>query len=377
MDLSFWEQNSYFREIDALVIGSGIVGLNTARALKERNPKWKILVTDRGFLPYGASTRNAGFTCFGSISELMDDLNGMSEAEVFAIVQRRWEGLKRLRSILGDDEIDYEGLGGFEIFTTEDELRYENCKEQLGYFNQNLARISGDKEIYTSADEKISGFGFRGVKHLIHNRGEGQIDTGKMMKALLRYVRALDIEVMNGIEIKGWEEHGDGMLVHTGLGFSFKAQRVVVTTNAFARELIPEIAVEPGRAQVLITAPINDLKIKGAFHYDAGYYYFRNVGNRVLFGGGRNLDFQTEKTMAFGLTPIVQNRLEELLSSMILPGIEVQIEQRWSGIMGLGREKTTIIRKISEHLFCAVRMGGMGIAIGTLVGEEAAELMCD
>ena len=57
--------------------------------------------------------------------------------------------------------------------------------------------------------------------------------------------------------------------------------------------------VKPARAQVLITKPIENLDIKGTFHLDKGYYYFRNIENRILFGGGRNLDFEGETTTEF------------------------------------------------------------------------------
>ena len=33
------------------------------------------------------------------------------------------------------------------------------------------------------------------------------------------------------------------------------------------------------------------------------------------------------------------------------------------------------IKKVEENIFCAVRMGGMGVAIGSLVGEDAAEMV--
>jgi gamma-glutamylputrescine oxidase len=87
------------------------------------------------------------------------------------------------------------------------------------------------------------------------------------------------------------------------------------------------------------------------------------------------LDFKTEETTTFGLTPIVQNRLDELLKKMILPGIKYKIDMRWSGIMGVGPEKNSIVKATSKNVFCAVRMGGMGVAIGSLVGEEVAELV--
>jgi hypothetical protein len=94
-----------------------------------------------------------------------------------------------------------------------------------------------------------------------------------------------------------------------------------------------------------------------------------------LLGGGRNLDFKGEETAEFGLTDQIQQRLERLLRERIIPGKDFAVEQRWSGIMGMGPLKTTIIQPVSSNVFCAVRMGGMGVAIGSLVGEDAARLV--
>lgn len=372
---SFWEKQSYFTGIDVIVAGSGIVGLNAAIALKEKNKRLNVLVIDRGFLPYGASTRNAGFACFGSITELLDDLTHCTEQEVFDLLLRRWNGLKRLRSLLKDANIGYEGLGGYEVFTAADKKIFKQCMERMEFFNFRLFDLTGHREVYKVADEKIAGFGFKGVENLIFNRYEGQIDTGKMMKALVNKGRQSGIEIINGIEIEKFEEKENAVIIQTKQGFNFEAKQLLITTNGFAQQLLPNFEVYPGRAQVLITEPIENLKIKGTFHYDKGYYYFRNVGDRILLGGGRNLDFENEKTFEFGLTNQVQNQLDNLLHEMILPNLKYKVEQRWSGIMGLGSSKTTIIKPLSKHVYCAVRMGGMGIAIGSLVGEEAAGMM--
>jgi gamma-glutamylputrescine oxidase len=375
MDLSFWEKNTWFSNIDVVVAGSGIVGLNAALAIKQKDKHLSILVIDRGFLPYGASTRNAGFACFGSLTELIDDLNRMSENDVMLLVEKRWKGLLRLRSILKDANIGYEGLGGYEVFTAADNLEYGTSMGRIDHFNDLVYDITGIKNIYSSADHKITEFGFNNVAHLVLNSGEGQIDTGKMMDALLHKVRQHGITVLNGIEIKSFVNQGNDIYIETTEGFSFTTGKLLVTTNGFARQLLPELDVAPARAQVLITEPIADLKVKGTFHYDRGYYYFRNVGNRLLFGGGRNLDFKGEATDQFGLTEHIQEKLDVLLTTMILPGVSCKVEQRWSGIMGLGPVKNTIIKEVQKNIFCAVRMGGMGIAIGSLVGEEAAELV--
>ena len=126
---------------------------------------------------------------------------------------------------------------------------------------------------------------------------------------------------------------------------------------------------------MLITSPIKDLHIKGTFHLEEGYYYFRNINNRILLGGGRNLDFETEKTTQFGETTLVQNKLENLLKTIILPNTAFEITHRWSGIMGIGSQKKPIVKQLSENSYCGIRLGGMGVAIGSLVGKELADLL--
>ena len=371
--LSFWERESFFKNIDFAIIGSGIVGLNAALALRGKKPSARIAVFERGALPEGASTRNAGFACFGSVTELMDDLEHHSEDEVFALVERRFKGLKRLRQRVGDKNLVYEPLGGYEIFKHTEKDVYQKCADQLTYFNQNVKNIVGRNNVY-----KISHHDF-GLKNtlpsLIHNTAEGQIDTGKMMITLLNLCRKKNIALFNGLTIIDLiEQNSQGVKLVTEDGWTIEAQKVIVATNGFARRLLPDLAVTPARNQVLITKPIPNLSIKGCFHYDKGYYYFRNVGNRVLFGGGRNLDIANEMTDAFGTTDLIQNALEHLLKTTILPHLPFEVEGWWSGILGIGAQKKPIIQHISSNIVVAVRMGGMGVAIGSLVGEDAAEL---
>ncbi len=372
MDLSYWEKNSYFSKLDFAIIGSGIVGLNAAICLKKRNKKLSVLILERGILPTGASSKNAGFACFGSPTELLSDLELHSESEVFSLVEKRWKGLLKLRKNLGDRAIDFHNWGGYEVFDKVDQ--YEKCAEKLDYLNKHTSKIIGKKKVYINADKKIKDFGFKGIQHMILNTAEGQIDTGKAIKALTAKARNLGIEIINGIDIVKIEDHENKVLLHTNKGMQITSKKVIVATNGFAKELLPNYQVQPARAQVLITEPIKDLKLKGTFHYDEGYYYFRNIGDRILFGGGRNLDFKTEETTQFGLTPLIQNRLDDILKKMILPTTNYKIDMRWSGIMGVGPEKKSIVKASSKNVFCAVRMGGMGVAIGTLVGEEVAEL---
>ena len=371
----YWESSTIFNDIDVCVLGSGIVGLNAAIHLKASAPGLKVMVVERGFLPYGASTRNAGFACFGSMTELLDDLEKETEDEVFRRVELRWKGLTKLRSLLGDAALEYEPLGGFEVFTNQDKDIFKNCCEKLESFNKQLKNITGEAETYAVADNQINSFGFSGVDHLIINRGEGQLNTGKMMQALASVAQQNGVIFINGLSVNAVESVNNLAVLTCDNGLTIRAKRLLVANNGFAKQLFPSLPVVPARAQVLITKPIGNLKIKGSFHYEKGYYYFRNVQNRILFGGGRNLDFSGETTTEFGTTSTIQNKLEELLHTMILPNQKVEIDMRWSGIMGLGPSKSPVIQQLNENVFCAVRMGGMGVAIGSLVGETGAEMV--
>ena len=137
---------------------------------------------------------------------------------------------------------------------------------------------------------------------------------------------------------------------------------------------VPPSAASPPSAGP-ITKPIPNLDIKGTFHLDKGYFYFRNIKDRILFGGGRNLDFEGETTTSHDTTELIQNRLEELLKTVILPHQEFEIDHRWSGTMGVGTHKKPIVEQLSNNVYCGVRMGGMGVAIGSLVGQELADLV--
>ena len=184
---SYWEQNTWLSSIDFCVVGSGIVGLNTAIHLKEKFPDKQVVVLERGILPCGASTKNAGFACIGSLSELADDLSRLSKDEVLALIERRWEGLLLLRKNLGDSEIDFQQHGGFELFTADQSELYDHCLDLQAELNNDLQSVF-NKAVYERADPLISQFGFNGVSHLIKNTVEGQLDTGKMMARLIQKI---------------------------------------------------------------------------------------------------------------------------------------------------------------------------------------------
>lgn len=372
--LSYWEKESYFKNIDVCIIGAGIVGLSAALHLKLKSPQLNILVVERSPLPYGASLRNAGFACFGSVSEILDDIENSNENEVLQLIEQRWKGLQLLQDTIGINNLELEINGGYEIFSKDDNIIYESCSEKMDYLNKILKPIIGNANTFNQSNESIDKFGFKNVNKIIKNNFEGQLNTGKMMKNLIKKVQSLGIDILFGVNVKNIGDSLNYCTVETS-EFNFTAKKVLVCTNGFASNLISNIDIKPARAQVLITKPISGLKIEGTFHYDKGYYYFRNVGDRILLGGGRNLAFEEETTDEIKLTTIIQNKLDEFLKEIIIPNTPIEIDMRWSGIMGIGNEKLPLINLVSPSIAIAIRCNGMGVAMGSLTGKKGAILI--
>lgn len=367
---SFWERDSWLDNIDHCIIGSGIVGLSCALALAKAQPKAKIVVLERGILPSGGSTKNAGFACFGSISEVLSDLDNHDEQEVVDLVSKRADGIELLLQQLGPEAMDYQRHGGYEVFLKQDEAVFERCKSSLAQVNALLMPRFRDK-VYELVTDPFA-FG-NTMPQCVFSSFEGQIHTGKMMQALMHKARQAKIQVLTGVQVKGFESLASHVEVYCE-GLELRANNLAIASNGFAADLI-DVPVKPARAQALITEPISGLKVKGTFHLDQGYYYFRNYGERILFGGGRNLDIDGETTTKLETSDLIQSRLDQLLREVILPGHQVKVAQRWSGIMGVGPQKLPILKRLDERSVCGVRMCGMGIALGSAVGYGMAELL--
>lgn len=374
--LSYWEQQS-FLHYDHIVVGSGIVGLSTAVELKDRFPRGRVLVLERGLLPTGASSRNAGFACMGSLTELLDDSQYASDAQIVELFDQRKRGLERLRNRLGDSTIGYAQNGSYELIGNA-EL---NALDHIDKLNELLLPIT-QKPAFRLANEKIKAFGFSEsyTKALIENTCEGELHTGKMLRALSDLAISKGIEIKTGAEVSRFEEHDTHVAVFIndplrGQELVLHASTLSLCTNAFTTQLLPGEDVTPGRGQVLVTQPIPGLKFKGVYHFDKGYYYFREIDGRILLGGGRNLDFEGETTTDIALNSLIQIDLEQKLHDIIIPGVHYHIELRWAGIMAFGATKQPIVKAHSKRIFGAYRMGGMGVALGSLSAMQLADIV--
>ena len=374
-NISFWEKK-WFTNYEYVVIGAGIVGCFAALKIANEKKNAKVALIERGILPLGASTKNAGFACFGSITEIEKNRKEMSDDDLLSLLELRIKGLEKLRNNLGDKNISYSNCNGYELFFGIDKL-----DRRIHKINELLNPLI-DKKVFSLRNKYIKRFGFAKeiVVGLTENKFEGSIDPGKTIFNLKKKLGSLSVDCYFSTEVESFEETSKKIylkLKSSNQSIDIKTNKLVICTNAFAKKWFDMEDITPGRGFILLTNKMPDLKIDGCFHYNGGYYYFRNIGDRLLLGGGREIDIKNETTYSFGINNRIRQKLIEDLKRFILPNKDFQIKSEWSGIMGFGQNKLPLIKKFSENISLGVRLGGMGISIGSIVGEKTAELVLD
>jgi len=360
--LSWWEYDHFLKGLDYTIIGSGIVGLSTAIELKLVNPSSKVLVIDKKRLPFGASTKNAGFACFGSISEILDDYNTYGEEDCQKLIQMRWTGLSILKERISPVTMNYKQESGAEIFNSEEDHSF--YEDKLSWVNSFVSAIVKNDNSFHSQNGKFG--------NEIINKLEGSINPQMMMVELERIARNLGVLFMTGIEVK--VINYDEKSLNTDIG-SMDYNQLIICTNGFSKALLPESDIQPARNQVFITFKIPGFKLDHCYHMNKGYVYFREYDGRLLIGGGRNIDLAREATDELGTTDLISKYLNDIVGQRILPQQPYSIEHSWSGILGVGDTKMPMVKMIDKNVLVAIRMGGMGVAIGSFIGKVAASMM--
>lgn len=361
-DFSFWERKGWLEERDIVIIGAGFVGLSAAVECRKNKPYAKITVLEASGLNGGGSTRNAGFACFGSPSELLEDWKTLGPEKTVELVARRFEGLKWLRSEFSDSAIGYEATGSMEMFTADQTELEAEVREFLPSLNSALDGVFG-VEPFAFVE---SASGLVGCSSVIASALEGALDTSMLYRAVKQKALDAGVDILCGIEVLEIIEADSGykLVVEGG---EVEAGQVLVANNSMAASLVEGLDVQPYANRVLVTDEIEGLEFRGSCHYDRGYVYLRRIGDRMLIGGGRQ--------WGEGESDEVREKLMAFLKSHVVGASAAVAEYSWVGYLGIGSVRNPIVKTVRPGLHVGVRMGGMGVAIGGLVGFELAGLV--
>jgi len=123
---------------------------------------------------------------------------------------------------------------------------------------------------------------------------------------------------------------------------------------------------------------MSGFSLPSTYHMDKGYLYFRSYDNRLILGGGRHIAKEAETTldMTQPNKQIINYLIDQTKDISVLPN-DIQFEYVWTGLLGVGESKRPIIEKVGEDCIAAVRMGGMGVAISSMIGKKVSKMLVD
>lgn len=226
--ISIWERETFFAPYDVVIVGSGFVGLWSAYYLKKKKPDLRVCIVDRGIIPTGASTRNAGFACFGSLSELVHDARTMGTDKMLQLVEMRFKGLRRIQKVFQASEIDFDLCGGYELYDQQDKATVQELQQNIEYINSLLKPITDTKHTFKLADDEIAQMGFGNTQYLVRNNLEGYLHSGKLVQVLMTKVQSMGVVFFTKTEITGFERNADTIHLNTNHHFSLAAKQLLI-----------------------------------------------------------------------------------------------------------------------------------------------------
>ena len=381
MPTGYWETEHLLRPADITVVGAGIVGMSTALQVKRARPEALVRLLERDPLSSGGTTRNAGFACFGSAGEWLDDLDAVGPHALQGLIRMRAEGLAELIRLLGTEALGLRWTGGWELLnpSEEDTRLFDRVNAQW----KTLQDLAGDPlraalgHLHPAADSGPALQWDRdraealGAAHAIHLPWEGMIHTGQMVAAFHRALDDAGVQRLHGVEVKGVSPSPNGWTMDTNAG-DLESQRIGLGTNGLAAQLVGGLDVKPAPNRVLVLRVASGALPEGTYHIDRGYLYMRTLDDRhVLFGGGRHWGFELPLPPA--RDQATEAQWDDRLLAVSRQWIQSEaVTHRWTGWLGVGPDRRPLIGESQPGLHHAVRMGGMGVAIGARVGRELA-----
>lgn len=315
MNKNLWDkpQNNQYNTI---IVGAGITGLSIAYHLKKRNPKERILICDKD-INRVASRRNAGFLTSGSLEYLLKLIpkHGYEKAlKIWAIAKtNRRMVLNFLQNNNASGLVDLNNLGST-TFVNKNEIEKIDVLRKFG-FTDRLESIFRNDDYVALFDQDESSF-----------------NPLRFHEILLSIVKLMGVEVCFDFEIETIKRDKKAWFLNNGL----KTKKLFLATNTskFTKEVFKKDQnITRARAQI----QAYNLSFKTAstsnIYIPSNKLYFRVINNKLIIGGLRDIDKDSEFTEDLGLNDLIQKALKDFVINNIDSG--AKLINQWSGIMGL------------------------------------------
>jgi gamma-glutamylputrescine oxidase len=332
---------------DVLIVGGGIAGTSLLWHLTQRRID-AVLIEGR-HLAWGASGRNAGFLLAGVASSYAEAVQTYGRERAREVWEITSENHDRMIEATRGQDVGHRRLGTAILPANEDERALLIESAQLLQEDGFEARWDGTRLI---------------------NPRDGEIDPSAMVAALAR--QAKDRAIREGVQVTALTRRTNGVLVRAGEA-ECDAGVVILATNAYTPQLVPDVKIQPTRAQMVATAPeanqVTDVPVYSNF----GYRYWRQLpGGEVLLGGWRDTSLESEKTLDDEPTAEIQAHLDRALVEL---HVSAEVTHRWAGTMGFTESGLPLAGPLEgmPNVYVCAGFTGHGMGFAFMTAKRVAE----
>lgn len=358
-------------EVDIVVVGAGLCGASTSWHLSQQG--LRVALVEARDVAHGATGRNAGFILQGTAERYNRAIEQMGRDKARTIHHLSVENHRLMREWIEAHKSDCEYRQGGSL-----QLASSPEEEQELIESADLLLQDGFEAELLYGDELGEPYLDAGFQTGIVLPEDGEIHPAKFVQHVIREIHQSGVQVYTHSPISQVDA-SDGAHLHTQFG-SIKAHMAVLCTNAYLPQLLPtyQEIVHPVRGQMLCTTP-QQLIFERPIYADHGFDYWRQKPDgRIVLGGWRNLDPDGEVGYEETLHDGIQDSMTRFLQRFNGLGT-VEIESRWSGIMGFSRDGLPLIGTVpgNDNLLIGAGFTGHGFGFAWLAGRSLATMITD
>jgi glycine/D-amino acid oxidase-like deaminating enzyme len=152
-----------------------------------------------------------------------------------------------------------------------------------------------------------------------------------------------------------------------------RAGVVVLATNGYTSLLLPQVKIQPTRAQMLASAPLSRSVCDMPTYSHFGYRYWRQLASgEVLIGGWRDTSLETEKTLDDNTTSEIQDHLDGKLGEL---DAKAEVTNRWAGTMGFTETGLPLVGPVDgmKNVYTCAGFNGHGMGFAFMSAKQLVE----